>query len=132
MKTASPSTCQLKHLNFVCPLTVEAEQAYRRAVELDSADTLAHRGLGLAMARQDKHAEAEYECRLGVELDPEDPLGHFNLARTLARQRETTEAVTSLRRAIELDSSYRDRAWTDSDFDPIRDESEFKRLVEQE
>ena len=57
---------------------------------------------------------------------------HNNLAIALARKKATAAAVAALAKAIELDPRYRAWAKTDKNYDPIRDDPVFRKLVYDE
>jgi tetratricopeptide (TPR) repeat protein len=76
-----------------------------------------------------KYAEAADRGRELVEAHPEYAGMLYNLACCESLAGRPADAITHLRLAI--DRSERSRAYAkgDSDFDPIRDEPEFKELV---
>jgi hypothetical protein len=53
----------------------------------------------------------------------------YNLACCASQCGRTPEALTNLRHAIEMSEEFRQSARDDSDFDPIRDEPQFKELI---
>lgn len=76
-----------------------------------------------------EYAEAADRGRELADANPEYAGLFYNLAcvESLAGRKE--DAIRDLARAIELSDRFRPFAAEDSDFDPIRDEPEFKRLV---
>ncbi len=62
---------------------------------------------------------------------PDDPAVRYNLACAESMRGRTAEAIQHLRRSIEVENGerFRELARTDTDFDPIRDEPEFKTIV---
>ncbi|MGH3102641.1 MAG: DUF1028 domain-containing protein [Gaiellaceae bacterium] len=66
-----------------------------------------------------------------LEAEPDDPMLRYNRAcyASLAGRRET--ALDDLRRAIEGDPGMLEMARVDSDFEPLADDEEFRRLVPQ-
>lgn len=60
---------------------------------------------------------------------PDDATVLFNLACAESLLGQADEAIDHLRQSIAIDESFRKFAQTDSDFDPIRDDSRFKELV---
>jgi tetratricopeptide (TPR) repeat protein len=76
-----------------------------------------------------EYAEAADRGRELADANPEYAGLFYNLAcvESLAGRKE--DAIRDLTRAIELSDRFRPFAAEDSDFDPIRDEPEFKRLV---
>ena len=81
----------------------KATESYRRAIELDPDDAVAHVNLGLALGKQGKLDEAIESFRRAIELDSNDADAHYNLGVILADQGKLDEAIQSHRRAIELD-----------------------------
>ena len=75
-----------------------------------------------------EYAEAVERGRNLLESHPDNPRLLYNLACCESRL-GAAEAVDHLRRAIEQHPPLRELARGDSDFDPIRDEPEFKELV---
>ena len=76
-----------------------------------------------------RYGEAADRGRERIEANPDYPLPLYNLACVEALSGRTSDALEHLRRAIELSEKFRSYAKDDSDFDPIRDESDFKELV---
>jgi tetratricopeptide (TPR) repeat protein len=76
-----------------------------------------------------EYAEAADRGREVMEAHPEYAGVAYNVAcvESLAGRKE--DAIQHLRQAIEGSGRFRDLAVEDSDFDPIRDEPEFKELV---
>jgi len=84
----------------------EAEQSYRRALQLDPEYALAHNNLGLALYDQGKLPEAVQSYRRALQLDPEYAVAHNNLGVALRQQGKLPEAVQSFHRALQLDPEY--------------------------
>jgi spermidine synthase len=80
----------------------EAEEHYRRALELRGDDALAHRGLGFALHRQDHAAEAIAEYRRALELGGDDAEVHYNLGAALGQLGDLDAALGHFARALEL------------------------------
>ncbi len=80
-----------------------AMAAARKAVELDSSLSEAHRALGYALWRGGNDSEAEKELHLAIQLDPKDPLSHLWLSNILASHNEYVECLAEINRAQELD-----------------------------
>jgi tetratricopeptide (TPR) repeat protein len=81
-----------------------------------------------ASKEYDKAAEALEEALAEY---PDDPAVRYNLACAESMRGRTAEAIQHLRRSIEVENGerFRELARTDTDFDPIRDEPEFKTIV---
>jgi tetratricopeptide (TPR) repeat protein len=72
------------NFGFVCERlerTAEAEQAFRRAVELDPSLDRAWYGLALSLIAQDRLAEAVPALDVNTRLQPMSPHGWYQLAR---------------------------------------------------
>ena len=76
-----------------------------------------------------KYAEAADRGRELVEVHPEYAGVLYNLACCESLAGRTADAIEHLRLAIDRAERFRSLAASDSDFDPIRDEPEFKELV---
>jgi tetratricopeptide (TPR) repeat protein len=76
-----------------------------------------------------KFAEAADQAREAIESEPRYGAALYNLACCESLAGRTDDAVEHFRQAIELSERLRDYAKEDSDFDPIRDEPAFKKLV---
>lgn len=83
---------------------VRAEASFRRAVQIDSSDALAHRTLAIVLAYQHRAREAEAASRIACELDPLNA-ANFALASQVAFfARKWSRAADLARHAIEVDS----------------------------
>jgi tetratricopeptide (TPR) repeat protein len=107
----------------------EALADYNKSLELrpDYPTTLYDRGI--TYARLGRHEEALADCIRSLELKPDDPAILYNLACLFALRRNTKDAVAYLEEAIEKNEKYRQMAKTDEDFDNIREDVRFKKLV---
>jgi TolB-like protein/Tfp pilus assembly protein PilF len=82
----------------------DAEQAFRRAIDLNPNNALARLGLGLSvLVLQERYDEGLAEARRAVELDPLSPYTHTQLALALLLAGRYPEAVEQSRTAIALD-----------------------------
>ena len=108
----------------------EALADYTRALELrpDHPETLNNRGITYAKLERYEEALADYNRAL--ELKPDDTSTLFNLACLFSLWRKNDDALHNLEKAIYLDNKYREMAKTDKDFDNIRDDPRFKKLME--
>jgi hypothetical protein len=79
-----------------------------------------------------EYAEVADRLRALVEDAPQYPMLFFNLACCESLCGRTREALGHLRHAIAMSEEFRDSAAHDSDMDPIRDEPEFKQLINDE
>src|SRR5512145_543112 len=78
-----------------------------------------------------EYAEAADRGRALVEAHPRYAGLFYNLACCESLAGRTTDALEHLRRAIDMSERFRAYAKDDSDFDPIRDESAFKELIDR-
>ena len=76
-----------------------------------------------------RYAEAAERGRELLEVHPH-PRVFFNVACCESLAGQTADAVEHLRSAIDMWEGCRDMAKQDSDFDPIRDEAAFRKLVD--
>ena len=110
----------------------EALADYNRALELkpDYTDALCNRGT--AYVKLERYDEALADFNLALELRPDDPDTLYNLACALSLQGETDDVLANLEKAISRDKEYREAAKTDTDFDNIRDDPRFEKLIESD
>jgi len=110
----------------------EALADYNRSLELrpDHPDTLTNRGL--AYAKLERYDEALADFNRSLELRPDDSGTLYNLACLFSLWGKTDDALTYLEKAIDKDKKYREKAKTDKDFDNIRDDPRFKKLIESD
>jgi tetratricopeptide (TPR) repeat protein len=78
-----------------------------------------------------EYAEAADRGRVLAEAHPQYAGLFYNVACCESLAGRTTDAVDHLRRAIDMSERFRAYAKDDSDFDPIRDESAFKELIDR-
>ena len=89
------------NFGFVCERlkrSAEAEQAFRRAVELDPALDRAWYGLALSLIAQDRLSEAAPALEVNTRLQPMSPHGWYQLARVHADLGALDEARLIIRR----------------------------------
>jgi tetratricopeptide (TPR) repeat protein len=110
----------------------EALADFNRSLELrpDDADTLSNRGK--TYARLGRYDEALADFNRSLELKPDNPDTIYDLACVFSLEGKTDDAVAYLEKAISKDKKYREDAKTDKDFDNIREDPRFKKLIESE
>jgi len=86
-----------------CDRDDEAEQCYRRALDLDPGHAMAHFNLGVLLSDRKRDDEAEQCLRQAISLDPGHVMAHSNLGVLLARRKHYVEAEQCYRRALALD-----------------------------
>ena len=89
-----------------------AEQAYRRALDLNPGDTLARCFYAELLACTGQPDAAVAECRHAVERDPLSVFIRFRLAFTLYQTRRFDAAIAEARAGVELDPAYHVFYWT--------------------
>jgi tetratricopeptide (TPR) repeat protein len=85
-----------------------AEQAYRRALQVDATNAALHHQLGLVLGAQGKLDEAITCLQAAVERNPHDAQSLNNLGVTFRLAGRLDEAVACSRRALELKPDYVD------------------------
>ncbi|MEU8381143.1 tetratricopeptide repeat protein [Streptosporangium sp. NPDC048865] len=81
---------------------VDAEAAYRQAIEIDPDFAYAHNGRGIALWSLGRFAEAEAAFRQAIEIDPGFAYAHNNLGNTLVQLGRFADAETAYRKAAEI------------------------------
>jgi hypothetical protein len=76
-----------------------------------------------------EHDELGARLKELIADNPQYPMLVYNLACSESLSGRTADAIDHLRRAIDGADKHRADARADSDFDPIRDEPSFKRLI---
>jgi tetratricopeptide (TPR) repeat protein len=92
-----------------------------------------HLGLLLAMGwcykRTAQLPRAITMLELAQRVDPEDALVTYNLSCYWALAGEKTKCLTSLAKALQLDEEFRSSIETETDFDPVRNDPDFRRML---
>jgi len=105
---------------------------YNRSLELrpDNPDTLTNRGI--TYSDLERYEESLADFNRSLELKPDDPGTIYNVACLFSLQRKTDDALAYLEKAIKSNEKYREMAKTDNDFDNIREDPRFKKLIESD
>jgi adenylate cyclase len=74
----------------------------RKAVEMDRAQAVAHRVLGLCLMRIDDYDGALHECQEAKRLNPSDAVNYSSLAMVLASRGDYEDALAEIETAIRL------------------------------
>ena len=83
--------------------SARAEDAYRRAIDLDPGHTDAHVNLGRMLHEQRAPAAAEKHYRAALEADPEHDTAAFNLGVALEDLGRVHDAIEAYLHALEID-----------------------------
>ncbi|UQA56401.1 tetratricopeptide repeat protein [Polyangium aurulentum] len=86
----------------------EAEELYRKAVELDPWLAIAYTNLGNICFRRGEEAEAEKLYRRALEIDRVQPEAQYNLGYVMLERGKAGEAIEFFRGAIESDPRFAD------------------------
>jgi len=102
---------------------------FNRSLELgpDGPDTLYNRGT--ILLKLERYDDALADFNRSLELRPDHPATLYNLACLFSLRGKADDALAYLEKAIDGDKKYREMAKTDKDFDNIRDDPHFKKLV---
>ena len=106
----------------------EAAKAYERAVEIHPASN-ARFALASSLARSGANEDARAAYERSLELEARGVSGHYHRARAHAMLGATDRALPDLRRAVELAAVFKGFAGTEPDFERLRDNPEFKKIV---
>lgn len=86
----------------------DAQDAYRRTLELAPEHADAHLNLGRLLHEEGDHESAERHYRAALEARPDDLTARFNLGVALQDQGRRREAVEAYRRLLESEPRYED------------------------
>jgi len=122
------------HNNLGVALQAKSEleaaiEQYNAALRIEPDHAMAHNNLGAALAAKGELDAAIEHYNAAIRINPKSARYHDNLARVLAEKKAATAAVAALARAIELDQRYRALAGSDPDYDPIRADPAFRKLI---
>ena len=93
---------------------IQAEQAARRAVELNANLALAHYQLGLVRGRQNDYAGAVSAFDTAITLDPQFAHAHYLAGLSYYRIRQTTQMAISFENFLKLAPSAPEQAQVES------------------
>jgi len=108
----------------------EAIADYNHSLELepDNPSTLYNRGT--VYSRLGRYDESLADLNRSLELRPNQPDTLYNLACLFSLWGKPNDALAYLERAIKKDKKYREMAKTDKDFNNMKDDPRFKKLIE--
>lgn len=107
----------------------EALFPLERSADLLPDDIHAWLALGWCYKRTGQLSRAIGALEKAVQVDGGEPVLHYNLACYWSLARNRTLALRYLAKALDLDSNYRDMVQDEPDFDPLRNDPQFKHLV---
>ena len=109
----------------------KAEKHLRRAKAGYSQDRTLFFYLGVSSLELKKYEAAHKSFRKMIELDPKEPSPLYNIACVYAMEGNAKEAISWLAQAIKMKPDYKREAASDRNFDSIRNNKEFKKLIAQ-
>ncbi|HVZ15740.1 MAG TPA: tetratricopeptide repeat protein, partial [Terriglobales bacterium] len=77
----------------------EAEQAFKKAIEIDPYSAFAYTNLGRTYYAQRRYADAEPQFRKQIDVDPLDKAAHYYLGEMLNREKRFADAEPELEKA---------------------------------
>jgi tetratricopeptide (TPR) repeat protein len=110
----------------------EAIKSYDNAIKLKIDYSDAWNNRGAALGELKRYEEAISSFYKALEFKPDLSQAWNNMAICYARQGKVEETVNALKRAIKLDSAHREKAKTNSDFDKVRQDERFQKLLKDE
>lgn len=84
----------------------QAEEAFRKAIELNPAYAQAHYNLGNALKKQGKFDQAISAYRRALEINPTNANTYNNMGISMADLGQIDDALTAYRRALEIQPAY--------------------------
>ncbi len=118
--------------NYALEQYDDALADYNRALELRPDYPAALNNRGIINSEMERYDEALADFNRALELRPDFPEALYNLACLFSLTDRPDEAIYNLEKAIGFDQKYRKMAATDSDFDNIRDDPRFQKLIEED
>ena len=86
-------------------------------------------GMGWCYKRTGQLPRAITMLELAQRVDPEDAVIAYNLACYWSLAGEKSKCLTSLAKALQLDGEFRESIASEVDFDPVRSDPDFLRLL---
>jgi tetratricopeptide (TPR) repeat protein len=84
---------------------MEAQSAFREALQLDSADVLAYINFANLLDQQGKKKDAEKFYLRAIQLEPENARAHYNLGLLYKERKDTYRAIQEFQKTVALDST---------------------------
>lgn len=109
----------------------EAIAVFEQLCQQDPDADTAYFGIGWCRKRGGRLDLAIAAIEELLARQPNHPLGLYNLACYLALDGQRDRPLEMLRRAIEIDDTYLDHARDETDFDALREDPEFRTIVDQ-
>ena len=107
----------------------EAIEPLALSAELQPSNIHVQLALGWCYKRVDRLGMAIQALELALEVSPDEGIIHYNLACYWSLANNKGLALQYLRQSLDLDPNYLDMIASESDFDPIRDDPDFRMLT---
>lgn len=83
-----------------------AEQAFRRAIELNPNNSNARRSYGQLLAQRGRHQEAEYQFKKALDVDPLSAIGNWIYGFGLFEARRYDDCIEQTKKTLQLDANF--------------------------
>ena len=107
----------------------DAVKQLEKAVALNADEYLFHLALAWCYKRCGRLDLAIQVLDDALDVEPDKAIIHYNLACYWSLAHETHRALQFLMQSFDLDPSFRDLVPAETDFDPIREDPEFRALT---
>lgn len=107
----------------------DAVSAYDSALRIEPENALALVNKGLALHYLEMYDDAISCYDAVLRTRPSNPIALYNKASSLVRQCKIDAGLKALQEAVAVDFSYKYKARFDIDFESIKKNNDFKRLV---
>ncbi|HUU99067.1 MAG TPA: tetratricopeptide repeat protein, partial [Phycisphaerae bacterium] len=106
----------------------EAEESYRRAIELNPRDARAHYSLGLTLRDQGNVDASITRFKTAVQIDPSLHTAWLALARIHAERGEVEQGLACLEPMLRAGTLTREQARADPTLEPLTQDPQFEEL----
>lgn len=110
----------------------EAEQEALTALRYGPDDVANNNNYANLLVEQGKLSEAEPFYHKAIAIDPTHPKPYYNLACLYSLQGKKDQAYPLLKKAIALNESLRAEAQKDPDFEALREDPEFRKILNKD
>ena len=108
----------------------EAIEPLREAAALTPSNLSVYFALGWCLKRDQRLPEAIEALETAEKIAPEEALIHYNLACYQSLAGRKAAALACLSHALRLDARLRDNIGDETDFDPLRNDPDFRALID--
>jgi tetratricopeptide (TPR) repeat protein len=108
----------------------DAQKVLEKAIEIDPTYPPAHYDLGLVFSRRKgQENEAMKLFKHAITLNPDGPLPYYAISCLYSLQNKKKSALNFLQKAIQRGFNDREYLDNDHDFDTLRDDEEFQKII---